>query len=44
MATATAAQASMGGGGSFFAQQAAMVRDRANRKRWNKMSDAEVRA
>lgn len=34
----------MGGGGSFFAQQAAMVRDRANRKRWNKMSDAEVRA
>ena len=47
MAASTAASAAVGasgGGGSFFAQQASMVKDMANRKRWNKMSDAEVRA
>tara|TARA_R100000995_G_scaffold45732_1_gene21537 strand:- start:195 stop:707 length:513 start_codon:yes stop_codon:yes gene_type:complete len=32
------------GGLGFFGQQLSNARNRANRKRWNKMSDAEVRA
>jgi len=32
------------GGLGFFGSQIANMRDLANRKRWNKMSDAEVRA
>lgn len=33
-----------GFGMGFFGQQIANMKDLANRKRWNKMSDAEVRA
>ena len=48
MAASTAASAAGSFGfaesGGIFAQQNAMFRDKVNRKRWNKMSDAEVRA
>ena len=55
MAASTAASAAMGqqsealgfqqsGALGFFGQQMANMKARANRKRWNKMSDAEVRA